>query len=241
MSAQAPAPGGVNFCSPTRPPEAGPCVVPPKVISTVDPVYSEHARKAGVEGTVVLWLIVEKDGNPRDDIRVARSLDKELDQAAVDAVRKWKFQPATLQGKPVAVQFTVEVNFRLQDKKRAFPGKVIGGVFPTSGKRDEPLRVCKSPGAPEGGACATAPKAIQFREADYTDQARRAKLQGTVLLDIVVDSEGNVAKAQVLKGLGMGLDENSLAAVGKWKFTPGTYEGKPVAAALQVEMTFHVR
>jgi periplasmic protein TonB len=84
----------------------------PRAISTPDPEYSEEARKAKYQGVVVLWLIVDQSGNPRD-IKVARSLGMGLDQKAIEAVRKWKFEPAQKDGKPVAVQINVEVNFRL--------------------------------------------------------------------------------------------------------------------------------
>lgn len=84
----------------------------PKALDTPDPDYSEEARKAKYQGTVILWLIVDQGGNPRD-IKVARSLGMGLDQKAIEAVRRWKFEPAMKDGKPVAVQINVEVNFRL--------------------------------------------------------------------------------------------------------------------------------
>ncbi|HVJ04956.1 MAG TPA: energy transducer TonB [Candidatus Saccharimonadales bacterium] len=84
----------------------------PRVLVKPDPDYSEEARKAKYQGTVVLWLIVDSNGKPRD-VRVARSLGMGLDQKAMEAVRQWKFQPAMKDGTPVAVQINVEVNFRL--------------------------------------------------------------------------------------------------------------------------------
>jgi len=84
----------------------------PRALNTPDPDYSEEARKAKYQGTVVLWLIVDQGGRPRD-VKVARSLGMGLDQKAIEAVRKWTFEPAMKDGKPVAVQINVEVNFRL--------------------------------------------------------------------------------------------------------------------------------
>ncbi len=84
----------------------------PRALNTPDPDYSEEARKAKYQGTVVLWLIVDSSGHPRD-VKVARSLGMGLDQKAIEAVRKWTFEPAMKDGKPVAVQINVEVNFRL--------------------------------------------------------------------------------------------------------------------------------
>ncbi len=84
----------------------------PKALFTPDPEYSEEARKAKYQGTVVLWLVVGADGHPRD-VKVARTLGMGLDQKAIEAVRNWKFEPAMKDGRPVAVQINVEVNFRL--------------------------------------------------------------------------------------------------------------------------------
>jgi protein TonB len=84
----------------------------PRALDTPDPEYSEEARKAKYQGTCVLWLVVGPDGTPRD-VKVARSLGMGLDQKAIEAVKKWKFEPALKDGKPVAVQINVEVNFRL--------------------------------------------------------------------------------------------------------------------------------
>jgi periplasmic protein TonB len=84
----------------------------PRGVYTPDPEYSEEARKAKYQGTVILWLIVDPTGKPRD-IKVARSLGMGLDEKAIEAVKAWKFDPARKDGAPVAVQINVEVNFRL--------------------------------------------------------------------------------------------------------------------------------
>ena len=84
----------------------------PKAIYAPDPEYSEEARKAKYQGTVVLSLVVGADGMPRD-IKVARSLGLGLDQKAIEAVKTWKFEPGTKDGKPVATYASIEVQFRL--------------------------------------------------------------------------------------------------------------------------------
>jgi TonB family protein len=84
----------------------------PRALQTPEPEYSEEARKAKYQGVVVLWLIVDPNGNPQQ-VRVARSLGMGLDQKAMEAVRHWKFEPAMKDGHAVAVQINVEVNFRL--------------------------------------------------------------------------------------------------------------------------------
>ena len=87
-------------------------VSPPSVIFKVEPEYSEEARKAKFQGTVVLFIVVDEHGNPRD-LRVLRPLGLGLDQKAIEAVQKWKFKPGMKDGHAVPVQATIEVNFRL--------------------------------------------------------------------------------------------------------------------------------
>ncbi len=84
----------------------------PKAIYSPDPEYSEEARKVKHMGTVVLWLVVGPDGKPRD-IKVLRTLGLGLDEKAIEAVKNWRFDPAKKDGKPVAVQINIEVNFHL--------------------------------------------------------------------------------------------------------------------------------
>jgi len=84
----------------------------PRVIFQPDPEYSEEARKAKYQGTCVLGLVVGPDGRPRD-IHIVRSLGLGLDEKAIEAVSRWKFDPAVKDGKPVAVAISVEVDFRL--------------------------------------------------------------------------------------------------------------------------------
>jgi periplasmic protein TonB len=84
----------------------------PQVLYKVEPEYSEEARKAKYQGTVVLYIEVDTNGHPRN-LRVIRSLGLGLDEKAMEAVEKWKFRPAYKDGHPVPVAATIEVNFRL--------------------------------------------------------------------------------------------------------------------------------
>jgi len=84
----------------------------PQLLFKVEPEYSEEARKAKFQGTVLLYVEVDEKGLPRN-IKVIRPLGLGLDQKAIEAVEKWKFTPGKKDGKPVAVQAQIEVNFRL--------------------------------------------------------------------------------------------------------------------------------
>jgi len=95
--------------------KVGGAVTAPKAITMVDPEYTEQARKANLEGTILLSFIVDIDGRPKN-IAVTRPLGAGLEQQAITAVRQWRFQPATKDGKPVPVEVTAEVSFHLYRK-----------------------------------------------------------------------------------------------------------------------------
>jgi|SRR5208283_3363690 len=106
----APATSGVVY-------RVGGGVSAPRVIWGPDPEYAEEARKEKFQGTCVLWLVVSPEGLPRN-IRVSRSLGHGLDEKAIEAVKRWRFEPAQKDGKPVAVMINVEVTFRLYNNER---------------------------------------------------------------------------------------------------------------------------
>ena len=87
---------------------------------------------------------------------------------------------------------------------------------------------------------ATQPVLLYKVEPDYSDEARKARLQGEVLLQIEVDPRGVAQNIGVVQSLGMGLDERAIAAVSRWKFRPGYSGGKPVVTAAMIRVTFRL-
>ena len=85
----------------------------PEEIDRVVPRYPSEARRAGVQGAVVIRGLVRRDGTI-DDVEIIKDLPHGLGDAARDAVRRWRFQPATLNGEAIDVYYTVTVNFRLR-------------------------------------------------------------------------------------------------------------------------------
>jgi protein TonB len=86
----------------------------------------------------------------------------------------------------------------------------------------------------------TAPKPIYDPAPNYSEEARKAKLQGTVMLSLVVDTHGNPTDVRVVRSLGMGLDENAVQMARTWRFTPGTRNGVPVPVRVVLEVTFRL-
>jgi protein TonB len=88
-------------------------VTAPEKVSAPDPVYTEAARKARVQGAVVIEAVIDRNGNV-DRVRVVKGLPMGLDQSAADAVKRWKFKPGTRQGQPVDVIYNLTVHFKVQ-------------------------------------------------------------------------------------------------------------------------------
>ena len=93
--------------------QVGGGVTPPVVVTQIQPEYSDDARKARVQGTVEMVIIVQTDGTAKLD-RVVHSLGYGLDQRAIEAVIRWKFLPGKKDGLPVPTRIGVAVNFSLR-------------------------------------------------------------------------------------------------------------------------------
>jgi TonB family protein len=87
---------------------------------------------------------------------------------------------------------------------------------------------------------ATKPELLSKTEPEYSEEARMAKAQGTVVLSIIVTVAGGVSDLRVIRGLGLGLDERALDAVRQWRFRSATVDGKPAAARAVVEVSFRL-
>ncbi|HSF18322.1 MAG TPA: TonB family protein [Vicinamibacteria bacterium] len=90
-------------------------LVPPRVVHETPPLYTESAFDRGIEGRVVLKVIVRKDGTV-GPIRIHQSLEPGLDAAAVEAVRTWSFEPARIDDEPINVLIDVEIDFTILRK-----------------------------------------------------------------------------------------------------------------------------
>jgi periplasmic protein TonB len=90
------------------------------------------------------------------------------------------------------------------------------------------------------GGGISAPQAISTPDPEYTEEARRAKAEGTCVLWLIVDSQGHPRDIKVVRGLGHGLDEKALEAVRQWRFQPSMKDGKPVDVQISVEVAFHL-
>jgi TonB family protein len=195
-------------------------IVPPKPIKSVSPRYTSEAMRAKIEGDVDVEAVVLTDGSV-GDVRVTKSLDPGLDEAAVAAAQQWRFQPATKDGQPVEYTVTLSLEFRMYKgtpapaKIEAYPPDTPGLVAPTITKRVDPK---------------------------YTSDAMRAKIQGDVDVEVVVQADGTIGEIRVTKSLDtqFGLDQEAITAVKQFTFTPATLYGLLVPAIVKVNMEFRI-
>jgi periplasmic protein TonB len=102
--------GGGNMLE--LPVRVGGNVLPPRIVTRVDPKYNEPARRAKIEGIVIIEAVIDRSGNVTE-ARVLKALSFGLDQQALNAILAWKFKPGTLNGQPVPVYYNLTVNFQI--------------------------------------------------------------------------------------------------------------------------------
>lgn len=95
-------------------------------------------------------------------------------------------------------------------------------------------------GAYRVGSGVSAPRVIYRVEPEFSDEARRAKYQGTVLLRVIIGVDGKIHDVQVVRSLGMGLDEKAVEAARQWRFEPGQKDGKAVPVDVTMEIRFQL-
>ena len=182
----------------------GPDVTAPFVIAKATPAYTEEARLAKLEGSVLLSLVVGVDGQP-GDIQVGRALGLGLDEKAVENVRAWQFKPGTKKGIPVAVRAQEEVFFR--PERTLWDWHVVRAAFrlPT---------------------LETRPALIKVKFPPTVDLEENASV--TIAFDI--SPKGAPANLDIVKSSDAKWEGELLAAVRDgWRFRPGIVDGKPAA------------
>jgi TonB family protein len=202
----------------------------PVVVSRINPKYTREAMQAKIQGDVWLQLVVQPDGTVMN-IKVLRSLDRVygLDQAAIDAARKWLFKPGEKDGQPVPVRVTLQMSFTLRDSPPAAPEAASSEFGRGVHQADEPGIVL--------------PKVRSRVDPSYTSEAMSARIQGQVQLEAVVLADGTVGDARVVDSLDQiyGLDESALTAVRQWTFEPARLDGRAVPVVVAITMQFRVR
>jgi TonB family protein len=200
-------------------------VKPPKLIKQVEPIYPEEARKAGIEGVVTLEATTDKYGRVQE-VKVLDSIPG-LDQAAKDAVFQWVYEPMTIDGKPFGVTFISTCRFSLKNERR---GKSFeGGV--TRADKKPPVRAV-------GGI--KPPKLIKEVKPIYPEEARKAGVAGTVIIEATTDVYGRVINTKILRSIPE-LDQAAMDAVKQWIYEPKIIDEKPRGVIFIVTIIFRLK
>jgi TonB family protein len=192
----------------------------PKVIRDVKPSYPPDAMRAGIEGSVEIEVTIGDDGKVTSS-RVIQSSDPVFDQAALTAANQWLFSKPT-EGPVVR---TIELTFSLRPNRR---------------NADETTGFAAREVAPEAvriGGNIRAPMKIKHVSPVYPEIAKAAAVKGMVIIEALVDREGHVADAVVLRSIPL-LDQAALDAVRQWTFTPTLLNGNPVQVIMTVTVNF---
>lgn len=215
-----------------QPVRVGGNIKAPERIRYVQAVYPEEAKSARVAGVVIAEIVVGPEGDV-SEAHVIRSIAL-LDDAAIDAIKQWRFTPTTLNGVAVPVIMTVTVNFSLSDTPAPAPMQTVASFSPSP---SDPILLNGRPVLRIGGDV-KAPERIKYVAPRYPEEAQAARVSGIVIIEAVIDETGHVANAKILRSVAM-LDQSALDAVMQWEFTPTLINGvaTPVLMTMTVNFT----
>lgn len=204
------------------------------IVKKVAPVYPPTARQARIQGTVILRVQIGKSGNVENVQLVSGHYM--LAPAAIEAVKQWEYKPYLLNGEPVDVETKVTLNFTLAGNPPAegVAGDMPGGI--PSGEQGGPAEPDR-PGVVRVSQGVMAGLLVSKVAPDYPADAKQARIQGTVVMRIIVDKEGNVANLQLISGHPI-LAPAAIDAVKQWKYRPYLLNGMPVEIETQVTVNF---
>ena len=189
--------------------------------------YPKQALNNHVQGAVVLKLLVGKNGKVKGVSLV--NGDPMLSDAASHAAKKWVYGPYLVNGKTEEVTTTVTINFRIS--KSGQPNVSVTFLAPKELPFSEVFKA--GDGIPP-------PKLIFAPSPEYSREAIDAHYQGVCVISLIVGPDGLPYNVRVSRPLDFGLNEKAINCVKRWRFAPSTKDGKPVAVAVNVEVTFRL-
>ena len=175
-------------------------------------LYPPEARRKKEEGNVFIVFTVRKDGSVAEASVMRSSGFADLDHVALEAVKTWRYRPATAGGQPIEVRWRTYVDFQLPDSTPPSNITPVQAVGP-------PHNVMTY----------------------YPDSARRLREEGTATIRFTVAVDGTVSSASVMRSSGFAdLDDAATEAVKTWLFKPATQDGKPIAVSSAVNLKFQI-
>jgi TonB family protein len=196
-------------------------------IKTEKAAYPWEAREKQLQGQVLVKILVSETGDVAN-VEVL-SGDPVFADAAVSAVKKWKFKPFIKNGKPVQVSTKLPFNFAFSENVKNVREEKPD---PASG-REVPKPVSISSGVSRG-------LLIHQVSPVYPPAARQARIQGVVILQAKISKEGTIEDLKVISGHAE-LAPAAIAAVQQWRYRPYLLEGNPVEVETQIQVNFQLR
>jgi TonB family protein len=203
-------------------------------IQQIDPVYPALAIQKKVQGPVVLDARISAAGEVQDVIVIGGP--PMLTAAAIEAVKQWKYRPYVTNGNAIAVIGMVRLHFALTENDTSgviTEPALLDTIRPTSleGRPTAvPQRVRVSSGVSQG-------MLLSKVAPEYPQEAREQHVQGTVILQVRIDKEGNVLDVELISGNPM-LVPAAIEAVRQWKYRPYVLNGQAVEVDTQVQVNF---
>jgi TonB family protein len=204
----------------------GPGIVPPAILHAEAATYPADAPVLDRAIGCFLSAVIGVDGAP-SNVQVVRRCNSAFTASAIEAVQRSQFQPGALDGKPVPVLVHLRVVF-----KNGGPPPIprLALLY-----KDEP---CCGPPRPK--LWDKPPVAVYAPPAPFSEEARRMKIQGVVIVSLLVTEEGLPSDIRLEKSAGAGLDEEAMQTVSQYRFKPAMKDGQPVAARITVEVNFRL-
>lgn len=201
-------------------------MVPPKARKQVPPQYPVAMQRYGLRGAVAVVFEIDTDGSVRNPA-IARSDNPAFDDHAIEAILKWKYDPATHDGQPVKTLAQQEIQFQM-------PGMMEQDAFVIEGRTDQSK-------LPPELQYDTAAKIRGVQVPVYPADLRQADTQGKARVAMLVDPQGRVAQVKVLEATRPEFGLALTAATEGFRFDPALKNGRPVASLLGFDQDFNDR
>lgn len=206
--------------------------IPPKVLNNVEAQFSDEARQKRISGLCLVRLIVDTNGMPQNP-KVVRCSDPSFEKSSLEAVAKYRFKPATtLDGKPLPVMISVEINYRLSGGRG--PGTLIRYAF-----RSPPGITSVAPGV-DGvyplSKVVDPPVLKEFSDQGYASEAFPFAEKSACDVVLIVNAKGKPSNPEVARCLTPSLEKSAVQSLLKSHYKPGSVNGK----AVPVRVTIHL-
>jgi TonB family protein len=202
-------------------------VLESRLIYKGNPEYPAQAKRGGIEGTVKLTITVNEEGLVYE-IKADPENNPILEKAAIAAVKKWKYNPILLNGMPAPVVATIAIAFPSKDTPAPDNATAASKTKASQRKPKAPVDL--------------GPRSFLYHKVEpvYPEEARKAGVQGKVILSIIINEEGFVGDVRVVSGHPL-LDAAAIAAVKQRRYRPTVLNGEPVPVQETVTIPFTLK